>query len=343
VLFAGNEWQRKYISETFPAIETIHRDGYDVTYSKRGSGFLFSLFYQMPRLVKTIRKEHEWLENLTKGRHFDGIISDNRYGLFHNKIPSVMMTHQLLAQSGMGEAIDQVLRRLHYKYIQRFWSCWVVDVEGDPNLSGKLAHPGVVPKNAHYIGLLSQIAEEKSGASKEEHLLVLLSGPEPQRSILSEKLWGQVQGHKGKVVFVDGSNDATEPSGIPPHISYYKQLTKADLVPLIAGASMVVCRSGYSTLMDLVALNKKAILIPTPGQTEQEYLGKHLHTEGVFYSVPQKRLDLHQALIDCQLFPFRPVEIREAHMQYVPILEQWVKSLDIGSVPSGRAGLPSER
>jgi predicted glycosyltransferase len=280
---------------------------------------------------------------LTKDRHFDGIISDNRYGLFHSKIPSVMMTHQLLAQSGMGEAIDQVLRRMHYKYIQRFWSCWVVDVEGEPNLSGKLAHPGVVPKNAQYIGLLSQIAEEKREESEKEHLLVLLSGPEPQRSILSATLWAQVQGYDGKVVFVEGSNNAAEPSVIPPHISYYKQLTKADLVPLIAGASMVVCRSGYSTLMDLVALNKKGILIPTPGQTEQEYLGKHLHKEGVFYSVPQKRLDLRQALIDCQLFPFRPVEISEAHKQYVPALDRWVKSLEIGSTAPGSAGLHPER
>jgi hypothetical protein len=327
VAFAGNEWQRKYISETFPGIETIHLDGYDVTYSKRGSGFMFSLFTQMPRLVKTIRKEHEWLENLTKSRHFDGIISDNRYGLFHSKIPSVMMTHQLLAQSGMGEAVDQVLRRMHYRYIQRFWSCWVVDVEGEPNLSGKLAHPGVIPKNAQYIGLLSQLAEEKRAKREGEHLLVLLSGPEPQRSILSEKLWEQVQGYDGKVVFVEGSNGARKPSAIPPHITYYTQLTKADLVPLIAGATMVVCRSGYSTLMDLVAMNKQAILIPTPGQTEQEYLGKHLHKEGVFYSVPQKRLNLAQALQDTKLFPFRRVEINEAHKQYIPILERWVKSL----------------
>ena len=327
VVFAGSEWQRKYISETFAAIETIHLDGYEVTYSKRGSGFMFSLLNQMPRLVKTIRKEHEWLEKLTQGRQFDGIISDNRYGLFHRSIPTVMMTHQLQAQSGMGEAIDQVLRRLHYKYIQRFRSCWVVDVEGEPNLSGKLAHPAVVPKNTHYIGLLSQITEEATEGRGEEYLLVLLSGPEPQRSVLAEKLWEQVQRYDGKVVFVEGSNHVSERSAIPPHISYYKRLTKADLGPLMAGASMVVCRSGYSTLMDLVALNKRAILIPTPGQTEQEYLGKHLHKEGVFYSVSQKRLNLAQDLQGTKLFPFRKVEIGSAHKQYIPVLERWLKSL----------------
>jgi predicted glycosyltransferase len=327
VAFAGNEWQRNFINETFEGIETIHLDGYDVTYSKRGSGFLFSLFYQMPRLVRTIRKEHEWLNNLTQERQFDGIISDNRYGLFHTQIPSVMMTHQLLAQSGMGEAADQVLKRIHYKYIQRFRNCWVVDVAGVPNLSGKLAHPGAEPTNARYIGLLSQIAEEATRNGEEKHLLVLLSGPEPQRSILSGMLWEQVKGHHEKVVFVEGSNAVERPATIPDHIQYHKQVTKKDLLPLLQRASLVVCRSGYSTIMDLVALNKKAILIPTPGQTEQEYLGRHLHKEGLFYSVPQKRLDLEQALQDVKLFPFRELELRNAHKLYHQVLEQWVKGL----------------
>ncbi len=285
------------------------------------------MVYQMPRLVRTIRKEHEWLKNLTQQRHFDGIISDNRYGLFHNTIPSVMMTHQLQVQSGMGEAADHLIRKMHYKYIQRFRRCWVIDVGEVPNLSGKLAHPGTLPKNAQYIGLLSQIAGEAELKGLDAHLLVLLSGPEPQRSILSAILWEQAKEYKGRVVFVEGSTYAEQPSDIPPNIEYHKQVTSRELLPLMQQAWMVVCRSGYSTLMDLVALNKKAILIPTPGQTEQEYLGKHLHKEGVFYSVSQKRLNLEQALQDIKLFPFRPVELKEGHKQYVNVVEQWVKSL----------------
>ena len=327
VTFAGNEWQRSYITKTFGGIETIHLEGYNVTYGKRGSGFLFSMVYQMPRLAGTIRMEHEWLNNLTQQRQFDGIISDNRYGLFHNTIPSVMMTHQLQVQSGMGDAVDHLLRRMHYKYIQRFRSCWVVDVPGKPNLSGKLAHPQALPNNAQYVGLLSQMADAVRASPTEAHLLILLSGPEPQRTILSEMLWVQVQGYPGKVVFVEGSDKGKSSGTVPENISYYGQLTREELQPLIEGAKMVVCRSGYSTLMDLMALGKKAILVPTPGQTEQEYLGRHLHEEGVFYSAAQKELNLVKALEDAEGFPWNPILMENAHQQYRNVLDAWIQSL----------------
>jgi hypothetical protein len=329
VVFAGNEWQRQYIEESFPAIETIHLEGYNVSYSRRGNGFMFSLFYQMPRLLKEMRKEHEWLLKMTEDRQFDGVISDNRYGLFHPTIPSVFMTHQLLVQSGVGDTTDNVLRGMHYKYIDRFSRCWVVDVDGKPNLSGKLAHPTVKPANTEYLGLLSQLAGPPSVDGAEKHLLILLSGPEPQRTILSELLWEQVQDYEGKVIFVEGSNASRTPTSIPANISHYTQVTKQQLEPLISDASLVVCRSGYSTLMDLVALEKKAILIPTPGQTEQEYLGKHLHKEGVFFSMPQRHFDLKQAMQDVKLFPFTRLAFEGAFTQYERVVVGWVDQIKL--------------
>src|SRR5690606_24671820 len=104
--------------------------------------------------------------------------------------------------------------------------------------------------------------------------------------------WEQVKQLKQKIIFVEGSNHIPPKTDIPTHISYHRQITKETLLPLIQKASIVVCRSGYSTLMDLVVLDKKAIIIPTPGQTEQEYLGNYLHREGIFYHAPQQRLDL---------------------------------------------------
>jgi predicted glycosyltransferase len=144
--------------------------------------------------------------------------------------------------------------------------------------------------------------------------------------MLSQLLWQQVQDFDGKVVFVEGSNTAPDPASVPPHISYYKQIARSELEPLIREASMVVCRSGYSTLMDLVALDKKAILIPTPGQTEQEYLGKHLHKEGVFFSMPQKNFNLKQALQDGQLFPFSRLALEGAFERYQRVVERWVSA-----------------
>lgn len=327
VTFAGNEWQRRYINESFKGIETIHLEGYDVTYSKRGSAFMFNLFAQVPGLLRTIREEHDWLQLLVRERSIDAVISDNRYGLFHDMLPCVMMTHQLQAQTGLGTAADNLLRRLHYKYIRRFHKCWVVDVPGTPNLSGKLAHPHVIPENAEYIGLLSQLEEENILQAAEEHLLVLLSGPEPQRTILAAKLWAQVLHYSGKVIFVEGSNKVKRPEIIPSHVIWHGQITKDTLLPLMLNAKIVVCRSGYSTIMDLATLHKKAILIPTPGQTEQEYLGKYLHAEGMYYTMSQKKFELQKALEATAAFPFNTLSFPGGDTLYKKIMNEWLLSL----------------
>lgn len=324
VVFAGNQWQRSYINETFKAIDTIHLDGYNVHYSHSGSRFMLSLFSQLPKLLKTIQKEHDWLLNIAAQQHLDGIITDNRYGLYHPRIPSVIMTHQVLAQSGMGDMIDRLTSRVHYKQLRKFSQCWVVDVPGKPNLAGKLAHPAIMPPNAKYIGLLSQIEPAETSA---EHLLILLSGPEPQRTMLSELLWRQVQHYKGKLVFIEGSNETATPDNIPGNISYYKRVTKEVLQPLLEAACMVICRSGYSTLMDLAVLDKPAILVPTPGQTEQEYLGKHLHKEGVFYHAPQKTFNLSKVLAATAQFPFHKLQLENAHQRYKLVIDDWIKTL----------------
>jgi UDP-N-acetylglucosamine:LPS N-acetylglucosamine transferase len=157
--------------------------------------------------------------------------------------------------------------------------------------------------------------------------LILLSGPEPQRTLLADMLWQQMQHYKGKIVFVEGSDKVTDKGTIPAHITYHKRITKEILQPLMAAANMVVCRSGYSTLMDLVVLNKKAILIPTPGQTEQEFLGRHLHKEGVFYHAPQKGLNLLAALKGAETFSFHKLPLANAQYQYKAVLENWLQKL----------------
>lgn len=275
-------------------------------------------------MLKTIKAENKWLLKEVANNDYDGIISDNRYGMHHPEIPSVIMTHQLLAQSGMGSLIDNVLRGIHYKRLEKFNACWVVDVPGTPNLAGKLAHPAIMPPNAKYIGLLSQI--EKRSTS-EQHILVLLSGPEPQRTILADKLWEQIKSHNGKIVFIEGSDSVTNKGIIPTHINYYKRLTKEILEPLIADASIVICRSGYSTIMDLVVLGKKAVLIPTPGQTEQIFLGKHLHKEGMYYCVSQNEFVLNTVLADIKDFPFNMPSLQNPHRQYIEVVDDWLDSL----------------
>lgn len=326
VVFAGNEWQIDFIYKTFPGIESAYLQGYSITYSHSARGFMPAILKQTPGILNTIRREHQWLLEICKRHHFDGIISDNRYGLYHPDIPSIIMTHQLQVRIGMGKIADSIFRRLHYKMLQRFGQCWVVDVPGKPNLGGSLSHPKKPSRDTKYIGLLSQFEPDEE-LPREEHLLVLLSGPEPQRSMLAAQLWQQLQPYKGKVVFVEGSNNVVFPAQIPPHIEYHKQLTKDELQPLVKQASMVICRSGYSTLMDLVALGKKAIIIPTPGQTEQEYLADHLSKEGMFYATRQEDLGLSKALEACKTFPFKKPALSGAFGQFRSVIDNWILSL----------------
>ncbi len=329
-IVAGNPAQLKIFSETFPDISTVLLDGYNIRYSEANRLLQLGILSQLPRLVHTIKKENEWLAQRIDELQLDGVISDNRYGLYSANIPSVIITHQLLVQSGAGFAVDRMLQKLHYRYLNRFQSVWVPDVEDErESLAGTLSHAAVLPDNCDYIGLLSRFAGTPNPETNigDKTLLVLLSGPEPQRTILSGLLWKQVSRYKGQVVFAEGSDTAQRPNHIPEHITYHARLSKQDLLPELLRADMVICRSGYSTLMDLIAVGKRAIVIPTPGQTEQEYLGKQLHSKGMFYSAAQSGFDLEQALQATASFPFKEIPNIGVFGQHEKVINKWVQAL----------------
>lgn len=326
VYFAGTEQQCAYAQASVEGLTLLTLEGYNVLYSQTGTGLMAKLLAQMPRLNQVIKREHQWLKDAIAEHGIQGVIADNRYGLNSKDIPTVMITHQLQPMSGMGSIVDNVIRPQHYKYLERFQDCWVVDVPNE-GLAGKLSHPSELPNNATYVGLLSQL--EVQQPQKEEHLLILLSGPEPQRSILEEKLWAQVQDHDGKVVFVAGTEDTETPDHIPGHITYHKRVTKEVLDQLVSDAQMVVSRSGYSTIMDLIKLGKKGIFIPTPGQTEQEYLAAVLLKQGVYYATGQKNIDLKKALQEASKFPYQRIDQLQAHAYtiYEQVLDEWLERL----------------
>ena len=298
VLFAGNAAQRSFIKENFEGIDFIHLDGYAITYSRRNKWLQAGLLLQIPGILRKIRAEHEWLKKLCGERQIDGIISDNRYGLWHESVPSVIMTHQLRVKTGLGNMADGAVQRTHYRMLNRFGATWVADAPDDANLAGELSHPKVLPHTASYIGLLSRFAND--GISRVEpvyeKLLILISGPEPQRTEFSQMLWRQAVKYGGPVTFVEGSEDAPAPAIIPAHITYHRRIAGPALEGLIREASVVVCRSGYSTIMDLVALGKKAVLIPTPGQTEQEYLARRMRECGYFFSIRQDDMNIAEVV-----------------------------------------------
>lgn len=316
------------LERNFPELELIPLRGYRIQYSNRKKLFTAKIFFQIPKILNAIRSEHTWLKQVLQTRHFDLLISDNRYGLYHRNIPSVIMTHQLQVKTGIATATDRILQRWHYRFLEKFTECWIVDKPAPDGLAGDLSHPWELPRNARYIGLLSQLTrydlpETRTKKTGAKHILVLLSGPEPMRNILEQKILRQIgQMSNYLFTFVAGKPLGHIPENLPPEIVYYSHLHGKELYMALQQADLVICRSGYSTLMDLAWMGKKAVLIPTPGQTEQEYLARLLMQKKIVCVQKQDELDLATALPQAFAYDGFPPEHRPAHQLMKNVLDQ---------------------
>ena len=249
---------------------------------------LLKLLLQLPRLISSIRAEHRWLNRTIKIHGFDAVISDNRFGLYHSHVPCIFITHQLNIKSHLGKWNERILQKWNYNYVNRFKECWVPDLSGQDNLAGELSHPMTLPRvPVKYIDLLSRFEKKEEGEIKNQ-LLFILSGPEPQRTILENKIINEVSHYPGTATIVRGLPSRRSVIPSTGMIKFYNHLSTKELNEEIEKADWVISRSGYSTIMDLAKLQKKSILIPTPGQTEQEYLAKELWQKKIAFSVEQK-------------------------------------------------------
>lgn len=297
VILAGEGAQEKLLREEFPHLPFLQLPGYRISYAKTKKGLIWKMIRQGPQLRKAILYEHHWLKKMVKQHRLDAVISDNRYGLYHETIPCIFITHQLNIKSPVGKWTEKILQKRNYKYINRFTECWVPDYEAENNMAGELSHPPAKPAVlTRYIGLLSRFKKETIAAEQNNHLVILLSGPEPQRSMLEEKLIRDVSKYEGTAVIVRGLPGVASLIPSSNMIRVYNHLPAAELQKEIEIASLVICRSGYSTVMDLMVLQKRSILIPTPGQTEQEYLGKYLMNKGLAICCTQSTFSLPVAL-----------------------------------------------
>ena len=282
---------------------------------------------QLPRILLRSYQEQRWLKKVVHQYSINAVIADNRFGLFHSTIPTVYITHQLLIKTG-NRFSEKILQQIHSWIIRKYTHCWVPDFEGKENIAGELSHPAHCPSNVQYIGCLSRLSPMNNPVKKFD-LMLLLSGPEPQRSIFEKLLLGQLKHYSGKVLLVRGlpenigkEGNATDESA---KLTIQDYLGAAQLNEAIQQAEMVICRSGYTTIMDLIKIGQKAILVPTPGQTEQEYLAHHLMEQQFFYVATQQHFVLADAL---KLAADFNVEMPRVDMdQYKKRVNQFVQSL----------------
>ena len=283
---------------------------YNIRYSKNGKWLLFNLIQMAGNIFQTIKDEKNWLKKMHNKYQFDFVISDNRYGFYLNDIQSVIITHQLSPRTGINNFADNLVRSVHYRFLTKFFECWVPDFETKFNLSGKLGHPKKIPKHVKYIGPLSRL-EPKFDTIIIRNLIIILSGPEPQRTLLEDILCKQLKKYKGSYLLIRGLPGEID-NQIPNSINH---LNAKNLVKEINNSEMVICRSGYSSVMDLIKLQKKAIFIPTPGQTEQEYLAKKLCEDKLFLYSKQHQFNLEEMLEKAKQFPFKKLDLNFEHFK----------------------------
>lgn len=297
VFLAGAGPSLSLLKLTFPSLKAFELPGYSPVYPSSGS-MMFKLLMQGGKFMRTVMDEHRQVEQLVKENKIDLIISDNRYGCYSSEVTSVFITHQvkLLAPPGW-RWLGLLANTVTTHFIKKFTVTWVPDFPGSI-LSGKLS--ATADKLTFFIGPLSRL-EKVETTERKHNILALLSGPEPQRSIFEELVTRQLVASGLRGLIVRGVVNKNRMQ-ISEKVEMADHLTAKELSYELAHAEIVLSRSGYSTVMDLARLGKKAIFVPTPGQTEQEYLAKKFKQEGVAYSMKQREFNFSEALKQSENF-----------------------------------------
>ncbi len=292
VSIAGNGLSLVLLKQEFPQLHFHELPAYHITYPSNGS-FFWHLFAQTPQLLRAIRKERIEIETLVRQHHFDVILSDNRYGCYSEKILSVVITHQLNIQLPASLSWGKLLvDYVNNRFIKKFNACWVPDFPS--GFTGKLSES---KKNqVRFIGLLSrfQFAQQ---VQESDLVLGLVSGPEPQREIFEKLLRIEFRKMNQPCLIIRGLPSGVLSETKDGNITILDHAPTQQLQLIMEKAHLIISRSGYTTIMDLQAIGKKRVIfIPTPGQTEQEYLAAELEHRKIAYTQTQDRFNLVEAI-----------------------------------------------
>lgn len=292
VIAAGDDLQMQYIANKFPKIKTLHLPSFKVKLAK-GSNQLLPILRIALILPYHIMKEHYAVKKVVRDYQIKIIISDNRYGLWCRGTKSILVTHQLKVLFPKPFRLLEPIGAWFIRLIsKKFTSCWIPDYPSMNNLAGDLSHPIKLSSNARYIGLLSRFQDIKIDVDSPKWDLVgIASGPSPQREIFIELIGKLSKRYYLKTIIIKGNpNEGTnvfEDKGI----YYAGHLNDIDFANTILSTKYLITRSGYSTIMDLVSLGVNGLIVPTPGQTEQEYLAEYLSRKRLFTKCKQNDIE----------------------------------------------------
>ena len=307
VVIAGDGDSFALLKATFPSLKSYELPALNVSYSSKIPLAIAMLSF-IPKFIKNIEDDTLAIDKIIQTENPDAILSDHRYGTRSTNIPSILIAHQLRIQvPSHVKFLEEILWKKHLKYLEKFDEIWIPDVEGENNLAGDLAHHPSIKNHlkVRFIGPLSRLEKTNPIITNMKYdVICLLSGPEPQRSILENKFIEQAKNLSLKSLLIQGKpqNQSTNTFKSIDIKSYANQ---DELSELMLHDTIFVTRSGYSTLMDLAKFAKKAIVVPTPGQTEQQYLGKYHHQLKHVICQNQNAFDLDSGIKELNsLVPF---------------------------------------
>ena len=298
VILAGSGQSLEFLRKEFPLNQVIPFPGFQIRYNTKWPAWKM-IAIQLPKIICQTLSEHRKLKKIILKHQVDLVISDARYGVWSSKVPSVLITHQLQFHLPFRFRLPgRLAARLNRFATGRFSSCWVPDFPGYPNLGGRLSHPAKITPNTTYIGPLSQFSgSELLPVSEFKYEVVaLISGPEPQRTLFENLLSEQLAAYPQKSLIICGDMTKTEKTDLSEYCTKISCLAGSSLAKALLNARYIICRSGYSSIMDLITLRKPAFLVPTPGQTEQEYLAGYLSENHFFPSCRQHNFNLSEVL-----------------------------------------------
>ena len=290
VVLGADAGPLELLSGEFPDLDHVRIPGAHIRYSRSRSQ-LWSMVRQFPAMLRSVQAEQALFDRLRGELELDGVVSDQRFGVRSPDLPSVLITHQVFPFTPIAQP---ALRKLNLRHIVRFHRCWVMDEPRAPGLSGELAHHGPLPPNARFIGAVSRFTNTGEDVPKTWDIVAVVSGPEPQRGLFEEALGRQLAAIRGRHLLVCGK-PGTHGAHDQGRVQRVPHLPARELEAAMKGARMIVSRTGYTTLMDLAAIGRTALVVPTPGQAEQEYLGDLHRGTGRYLVQEQHELDLAHA------------------------------------------------
>jgi hypothetical protein len=322
VLICPQHWGLGHVTRTIPVIHYFIRRNYKVVLASSGAGaellrrefpqhkvydygilypyksMVINITLQFIKMNVAIIKEHFAIKRICKEEHIGLIVTDARLGAAQRNTPSVIIAHHLHFDLGY-KIIEWICDTWMKCFYLTFDQLWIPDLEGPENLSGDLSHL-YKSRKKYFIGILSRF--KKLNVPQRYDYAIVLSGPEPQRTILEEIILNQLDALiPGKCILIRGIENGKD---IGLYVDRYKSYLEvrdlvlgAELNEIMCASDCIICRSGYSTLLDLAIIRKPALLIPTPGQPEQEYLSDELERKKLFHSVSQDELNLNRDIM----------------------------------------------